>query len=361
MVVQEEAVEWERRIATLLARLAYWQSLAASYQPTDIFPGQTLLITHYHPQHYQQQPPTQGPSLEASAELLARGGPGGAWERIIYLVQPLAGVHVLQPAGGTPTSAARQLQAALLEAVRLKEAADQALDLGLGSSQLPLALLSPRPAASSLLAGEVDASQLLLSALSEADTIGVVLPLNRLCPERRYILRCTSMGAVRLGGGTPRQLTPAGPPLSRLPLWVLHDETGSIMAAHKELAAALPLPCYGLAMGGDTADCGSVQELAQHYCAALKEVQPTGPYLLLGPSIAGAALAHAMACHLRAGGTHVGLLLLDGCVGRPAIPLHDATWYALFYLLREIGTLQGSMGEFIDRIRWMPFSLACIE
>ncbi|KDD75072.1 hypothetical protein H632_c889p0 [Helicosporidium sp. ATCC 50920] len=49
--------------------------------------------------------------------------------------------------------------------------------------------------------------------------------------------------------------------------------------------------------------------------------------------------------------TRVVLLLLDGCLGVPSVPLHDLTWYALFSLLREIGTLRGSIGEFVDAVR----------
>lgn len=84
---------------------------------------------------------------------------------------------------------------------------------------------------------------------------------------------------------------------------------------------------------------------------SLQAVQPVGPYLLLGASVAGAALAHAMACQLEAAGERAALLLLDGCVGAPGVSLHDPTWYALFYLLRELGTFGGSMGEFVDYMR----------
>lgn len=108
-------------------------------------------------------------------------------------------------------------------------------------------------------------------------------------------------------------------------------------------------------MGADADQCGSLAELAAHYVAAVRAVQPAGPYLLLGASMAGSALAHAMACALERAGERAVLVLLDGSVGAPAgTQLHDATWYALFYLLREIGTFAGTMGEFVDFVRADP-------
>lgn len=137
--------------------------------------------------------------------------------------------------------------------------------------------------------------------------------------HHRYILRA-AVGK----SGTPSQLL--APPLTRLPLWLVHNERGDISSSLKELAATLPLPVYGLAMGADADECGTLATLAAAYASAVKAVEPAGPYLLLGASVAGSALAHAMACSLEARGERVALLLLDGCVGRPAAPLHDATW-----------------------------------
>ena len=44
------------------------------------------------------------------------------------------------------------------------------------------------------------------------------------------------------------------------------------------------------------------------------------------------------------------LILVDGPAALPATHLHEPTWYALFYFLREIGTLQCSMNELVDQV-----------
>jgi hypothetical protein len=58
-----------------------------------------------------------------------------------------------------------------------------------------------------------------------------------------------------------------------------------------------------------------------------------------------------MARYLHNSGKQTGLILLDGCISPPNIPLHDTTWYGLFYLLKEIGSLQSSIGEFVDFVQ----------
>jgi thioesterase domain-containing protein len=311
---QEEApAAWDKRIDALLARLGYYKTIVDAYAAADIFPGQTLVFG------------------AAGGGGLQGGGPGGAWERIRFLVQPAA-AHELSLTSG-PAAAAAALAEALRGAVRRRADAEERTAGGSA-----LALMSPRfsPDAAPQPAPATD---------SPAPTICLVLPLNRLCPERRYILRRSGRAAV----GTPQAL--AAPPLARVPLWLLHTERGDLSGGQKELAAALPLPCYGLGMGADAEQCASFEELAAAYCAAVTAMQPAGPYLLLGASVVGCQLAHAMAARLHAQGRAAGLVLLDGCVGAPAVPLHDATWYALFYLLREIGTLRGGMGEFVDHVR----------
>ncbi|MFF0637737.1 amino acid adenylation domain-containing protein [Nocardia sp. NPDC004151] len=77
-------------------------------------------------------------------------------------------------------------------------------------------------------------------------------------------------------------------------------------------------PIYGLQSPALTADDyrpESLTEVARTYIEAMREVQPEGPYRLLGYSLGG-VLAHAIATELRAAGDRVGLLaVLDAYPG----------------------------------------------
>lgn len=179
--LQEDKSEWEKRVNTLLQRLACHQSLASSYSADDIFPGQTLLFATH--------------ADASGSALLAQGGPGGAWRRIAFLVQPAA-EHVLperlgQEGAGrlghsvhsghsspVATSAAHAVQAALLSAVQRKVEAEEAE----GEGGLSLSMMSPRPLMPSPHQHHGGAG---MDGAAPARTFSIVLPLNRLCPERR--------------------------------------------------------------------------------------------------------------------------------------------------------------------------------
>jgi thioesterase domain-containing protein len=351
---EEPSVSWDKRIDDALARYGYFKTITDSYTPSDVFPGQTLVFAD--------------PAC-ASGNGLAHGGPGGVWNTIRFLVQP-ASIHPLSsPAtrtSGISTGTALSPSAARAVAAVAASLCDQlrasvrrrAVDEARASGPSALSLMSPRTAtdtteettnrSSYQHTPQTDTTNNQFTAAdSPASTVCLILPLNRLCPERRYILR----RAGRVLGGTPRQLTSSSTPITRLPLWMVHTERGDLSGAQKELAAGLPMPCYGLGMGADADQCSSIYELAAAYCSAVLEMQPTGPYLLMGTSVIGAVLAHAMAANFEAAGRPVALIILDGCIGTPSVPLHDSTWYALFYLLREIGSLRGAMGEFVDFVR----------
>src|SRR5699024_9979123 len=58
--------------------------------------------------------------------------------------------------------------------------------------------------------------------------------------------------------------------------------------------------------------CSNLRELAQHYAELVQDIQPQGPYHLVGWSFGG-TVAHQMAHELQIRGTDVGLLaVLDG-------------------------------------------------
>ncbi|KAK9815594.1 hypothetical protein WJX72_006498 [[Myrmecia] bisecta] len=176
----------------------------------------------------------------------------------------------------------------------------------------------------------------LVTAWPGPDLPVPVVPINRLSAQDRH------------GAGAA---CPTGMPLVRLPLWIVHNERGDASANLRQLAQMLNLPCYGITMPPDAHRFASMSELAAAYTQTMTAVQPTGPHLIMGTSIVGCLLAYHMAMHLQAQGWPAKLILLDGCAVLPDLPLHEPTWYALFHLLRDMGTFRGSIGELVDIVR----------
>ncbi len=128
-------------------------------------------------------------------------------------------------------------------------------------------------------------------------------------------------------------LPPVPSPLvTSLPVWVLHHEASSSANLPSQapigmvpgLASILGMPAYGvsleaavrqlqLAATGGT-DMSS-QKLAEVIAARLRELQPSGPYLILGCGVSGCIAAFEVACVLQSHLTQpqaVMLVLLDG-------------------------------------------------
>ncbi|MBU6350099.1 MAG: amino acid adenylation domain-containing protein [Chloroflexi bacterium] len=124
---------------------------------------------------------------------------------------------------------------------------------------------------------------------------------------------------------------PPGSPLvlirpgqTQSPFFCVHDISGQIHQLYP-LASALDTnhPVYGLqapGIDGTTSPLPSVEAMAAHYLAAIRTVQPQGPYLLGGHSF-GCQVAFEMAHQLSAEGETVKLLvLLDGSAPNPEQP-----------------------------------------
>ncbi len=102
----------------------------------------------------------------------------------------------------------------------------------------------------------------------------------------------------------------------RAPVHCVHP-AGGLSWCYAGLIRHLPadVPIYGLQAQGVGAATAAdplprtLEELAAHYVARLREVQPTGPYRLLGWSTGG-IIAHAMATHLQDLGHEVELLAI---------------------------------------------------
>ncbi|MFG3615660.1 amino acid adenylation domain-containing protein [Nocardia sp. NPDC047654] len=97
---------------------------------------------------------------------------------------------------------------------------------------------------------------------------------------------------------------------SQAPLFCVHPAIG-LAWCYSGLLAHLPAdrPVYGLqaphVAGEDSYE--SIAEAAGHYVAAIKQIQPEGPYHLLGWSLGG-LIAHEMAVQLQEAGEEVALL-----------------------------------------------------
>ncbi|MFE9657499.1 amino acid adenylation domain-containing protein [Micromonospora sp. NPDC006431] len=99
---------------------------------------------------------------------------------------------------------------------------------------------------------------------------------------------------------------------ARPPLFCVHPASGFSWAYSGLMGHLTDRPIYGLQSRGlaERAELpGSVGQIAEEYLARIREVQPVGPYHLLGWSFGG-LIAHEIAARLRAGGEQVALLAL---------------------------------------------------
>jgi acetoacetyl-CoA synthetase len=124
------------------------------------------------------------------------------------------------------------------------------------------------------------------------------------------------------------------------PLFMLHSITGSVMEC-LTLAGMLQneRPVYGLqALGldGDEAPQHSVQEMAQSYVRRMREVQPHGPYALVGYSFGG-MVAFEMAQQLVKAGEKIELLcMLDTYLHEQSLPFSQWTRFQARVLAQRL-------------------------
>ncbi|WP_079254625.1 amino acid adenylation domain-containing protein [Streptomyces sparsogenes] len=153
-------------------------------------------------------------------------------------------------------------------------------------------------------AGLATAATAAGSAPDVADAFARVLPIR----------------AVGTGAGT------------RPPLFCVHGGVG-LSWPFLELAGALTeFPVYGFQAGGIVSPAqqpGSVREMAADYIRSMLEIQPDGPYHIVGWSF-GALVAHEMAVQLQEQGREVALLAnLDGFPAAERDPGEDLSDQAL--------------------------------
>ncbi|MEU3375144.1 alpha/beta fold hydrolase, partial [Streptomyces sp. NPDC006660] len=142
--------------------------------------------------------------------------------------------------------------------------------------------------------------------------LGVRLPIRAL-----FEAPTVSELALRLEGGDEGGafdvLLPLRTAGAKAPLFCVHPVTGlgwSYAGLLREISAEHPV--YALqarGMGGDEELPRRLEDMAADYVARIREVQPSGPYHLLGWSFGG-VVAHAMAVQLRKAGEEVELLAM---------------------------------------------------
>ncbi len=172
-------------------------------------------------------------------------------------------------------------------------------------------------------------------ALFDSPTIaGLVDYLNELCPDtiraqfgggdfRAATVREQLSEPLPNGRGSEKLIVALQPEGTRPACFMVHPP-GGIVVCYQALAHRLDAdrPFYGIrsrGLHGETELPASLQAMAAEYVAAIRAVQPQGPYHLGGWSMGGIA-AYEMAQQLRQQGQSVGLLaLLD-----TTIPYNDA-------------------------------------
>jgi thioesterase domain-containing protein/acyl carrier protein len=147
--------------------------------------------------------------------------------------------------------------------------------------------------------------------------------------------------------GTFSPLVPFGTPSigGAAPFFCVHPIGGNVLC-YAELARLLGTerPFYGLqarGVDGSGEPTGSVERMAAEYVQAIRQVQPSGPYLLGGWSLGG-VIAYEMARQLRESGEPVAMVaLMDSYV--PAVtvgaqPEPDRAQAATMFALDLLGT-----------------------
>ena len=149
-----------------------------------------------------------------------------------------------------------------------------------------------------------------------------------------------------------RSITPAMSPLLLIkpgvdapPVFVAPGIDGDV-AQISQLGALINSghPIYGIDETGEKSE--RIEDLARHYLDAIRELQPDGPYLLIGYSFGGLVMLE-LAHRLTELGEEVALLaMLDSYCHPRFWPLRDRTRFVLRNIKHHISTLTGlSPGE----------------
>jgi acyl transferase domain-containing protein/thioesterase domain-containing protein len=158
--------------------------------------------------------------------------------------------------------------------------------------------------------------------------------------------------ATRIGGGETlaSNIVAIQPHGSRPPLFCLHPAGGEVFT-YRPLAGFLgsDQPLYAVrstASEGGGREYMSVEQMAAAYADAIRTVQPSGPYHLLGFSF-GAPVAHAVAAELEA--RHEKVAFLGLWDAPPSLPLSDGL-ETLEALIGLVPALHGPLARALEML-----------
>ncbi|MFJ2060405.1 amino acid adenylation domain-containing protein, partial [Streptomyces sp. NPDC087908] len=175
--------------------------------------------------------------------------------------------------------------------------------------------------------------------------LGRSLPLSSLFARPTIELLAQAVREVGSGEEGRRALVPVRTTGWRTPLVFVHPVGGDVLC-YAELAELLghDQPFYALQL--PDRELASVEDMAAHYVAAVREALPEGPYRLGGWSMGG-VIALEMAAQLTAAGCEVELLAVVDLIERPGpaegAPVSDEvllSWFA-----RDLAGLAGVAWE----------------
>ncbi|WP_234386713.1 SDR family NAD(P)-dependent oxidoreductase [Streptomyces scabiei] len=143
-------------------------------------------------------------------------------------------------------------------------------------------------------------------------------------------------------------LTTLCPPLAgseRPPLFTFHP-AGGPTSVYLPLIGLLPAeqPVYGLER---VDELSTMEEKAAHYRALIRDIQPEGPYHLLGWSFGG-CLAYEVARQLRQEGQRIGFLGLIDTILPPALPQPESREFLLERFGRFAEYIEKTYGHRLD-------------
>ena len=176
-----------------------------------------------------------------------------------------------------------------------------------------LCIEAPAPDTDLIATGLLDSLSIVTLLVELEQRFGVEVPLETLDLDAiRTVERLEATLAAAGGGKPPTRFLAQLKEGSGRPLFAIHD-SHSVLQALQGIATALETdrPVYGIQPRGlfsDHAD-RTVESMAAAYVDAIRELQPTGPYVLIGNSFGG-LVAFEMARRLEASGERIELLAM---------------------------------------------------